>query len=136
MARDLGRLARLSQEERQALSAKANATRAAKASALRSDFPTEDEAEWVELAKAASVKLPPYGVPCTTGRMAKWLARLDIPLAAYLLWNGAGMDGNLTSAKLSDFIKRNPAWPLKAWLGLCLENRELMLDLYAQEATP
>ena len=119
------------EQRRQAIEARR--TRAAK---LRSDFPTEDEAEWVELAKAASVKLPPYGVPCTTGRMAKWLARLDIPLAAYLLWNGAGMDGNLTSAKLSDFIKRNPAWPLKAWLGLCLENRELMLDLYAQEATP
>lgn len=123
-------------EQRAAGLAKTRAIQAANRARLRSDFPTEDEAEWTELARAAGVKLPPYGVPCTVGRMSRWLAKLDIPLAAYLEWNGAGQDGNLTSAKLSDFIKRNPTWPLKAWVGLILESRDLMLELFAQEATP
>ena len=109
--------------------AAANEKRRQRATSLRSDFPTDDEGEWLEMAKAAGIRLPPYGVPCTTGRMSDWLAKLGIPLDAYLDWMGAGLSGTETSAKLSDFVKRNPDWPLKAWLGLVLEHRDLILRL-------
>ena len=107
----------LTQEQRQ----QAIEARRANAARLRSDF--MDDGYWVELAQAAGVKLPPYGVPCTAGRMSRWLARLGIPTEAYLLWNGADLSGRRQTGKLSDFIVRNPDWPLKAWVGLMLEVR-------------
>ena len=109
--------------------AAANEKRRQRTASLRSDFPSEDEAEWSALAAAAGIKLPPYGVPCMTGRMSDWLARLGIPLGAYLDWMGVGIDGTERSAKLADFAARNPRWPLKAWLGLVLEHRDLILRL-------
>lgn len=101
--------------------ARARELRAQRAASLRSDFPSDDEAEWQRLADEAGVTLPPYGTPLTTAHMERWLARLGIGLAAYLRWNGAGLNGKAESARLGDFGKRNPTWPLKAWVGLVLE---------------
>lgn len=102
-------------EQRAAGLAKARENRLRRAGSLRSDFHPDDEREWAELAAAAGIKLPPYGVPCTPGKMRSWLARLGISVKQYLAWDGG--------KRLADFATRNPTWPLKAWLGLLLEAR-------------
>jgi hypothetical protein len=82
-----------------------------------------DEDEWELLAKEEGVRLPPYGVPCTTAKMRSWLRRLGIEEKQYLSYQGAGLDGNMSKARLTDFIVRNPDYPLKAYVGLVLEAR-------------
>lgn len=121
---------------------KAAETRRARAATLRSDvahdglrpyFP-DDRANWDALAAAAGVKLPPYGVPCTVGRMGHWLKVLGIPVEAYLVcWSGVGLDGTWDSARLSDHIKRDPRCPLKAWVGMMLEGHDHILLLWEIE---
>ncbi len=86
-----------------------------------------DMPEWERLASEAGYRLPQHSTAFTTGHMERWLRRLGIPVRAYLAWNGAGLDGNDSSARLSDFIKRNPDWSLRAWAGLVLEHRDLIL---------
>jgi hypothetical protein len=100
-------------EQRQAGRVKAAAIRATNAAVLRSDFPSDDEAEWVRLAEVAGVRLPPYGVPCSVLWVRRILARLGISSAEYLLWDGG--------KTLGDFGKRNPRFPAKCLAGLLLE---------------
>ena len=45
--------------------------------------------------------------------MRTWLRRLGITVVSYIEWYGGG--------RLGDFAKRNPDWPLRAWVGLMLE---------------
>jgi hypothetical protein len=45
--------------------------------------------------------------------MRRWLAKLAIPMQAYLKWAG--------EPTLSDFARRNPEWGLRPWVGLLLE---------------
>jgi hypothetical protein len=112
----------LTKEERIANLVKARAIRATMPKLrLRSDFPKDDEEEWSRLAKLCGVRLPPYGVPCTRGKMSAWLTRLAIPLEAYLEWGGVGLRNTQTSARITDFAVRNPRWPIKAFVGLLLE---------------
>ncbi|MEW6048814.1 MAG: hypothetical protein AB1609_20450 [Bacillota bacterium] len=113
---------------RAALAAKIAAGRAT----LRQDY--ADMAEWERLAREAGLRLPMSWQPVTPAGMKRWLRRLGIPLRAYLAWNGAGLDGNETSARLADFARRNPDWSLRAWAGLVLEHRDLILRLEAAEA--
>ena len=93
---------------------------------LRRDF--ADMNEWERLAVEAGVQLPYFDTPLTTGIMERWLRKLGISREAYYGWDGSG--------RMSDFPRRNPTWTARAWVGLILEHRDLMLDLYAQEATP
>ena len=95
--------------------AKAAATRAARlSSGLRSDF--LDAPHWAELGSAYGRRLPSWGTPCTTGSMTKWLKRAGLSVAWYREWSGY--------QSLQQWIDANPLWPLRAWAGICLEERE------------
>jgi len=100
--------------------AKSAATRAANAAAraaspLRRDF--LDDQFWQDLASRYNVRLPAWGVPITSGAIERWLRKLGLTIEWYRdEWSG--------ERNLSDFAKRNPRWPLRAWVGLMLEERE------------
>jgi hypothetical protein len=78
---------------------------------LRRDF--ADDGAWMELARPRGLRLPIWTSRITTGGMRNWLRRLGISVARYTDWYGGG--------NLGDFAKRNPDWPLRAWVGLMLE---------------
>ncbi len=119
-------------EQRAALIARLAAGRANKDLSQQADTPSRakfaDMHEWERLASEAGLQLPIHNTPLTTGGMEKWLRRLGIPLVAYHEWNGCGPDGKDTGPRrLSDFITRNPTWTMRAWSGLVLEHRDLIL---------
>lgn len=72
-----------------------------------------DADRWKELADGRGLKLPQWRMVCTRGSMSSWLKKLGISATAYLAWQGGG--------KLGDWRAMNPAWPLRAWVGLMLE---------------
>lgn len=109
-------------EQKAAWRTEAREARTQRALSLRSDFHPDDEQHWRDLAARYGVRLPAYGVPVTTAAMERWLHRLGISTEEYLASQGAGLDGNGSSARLTDFMVRNPTWPLKAWVGLLLES--------------
>src|SRR5512146_2844153 len=115
MARQL--LQEMTPEQQAAAVAKRNATKAANRARLRSHF--LDEGYWERIADEAGIKLPPYGVPCTPGKMAKWLGILGIPVEAFLYW--------LNGKRLAEWIALNPTWPLKAMVGITLEHRDFIM---------
>ncbi len=90
---------------------------------LRSDFHSDDERNWQELATRAGVALPPYGIPCTTGRMEKFLRKIGLPVREYLE-EISGYYTPTSKRRLSDWPDHNPTWPLKAWVGVILEYLE------------
>lgn len=73
----------------------------------------DDEAEWRLLAKRYGVRLPPYGLPCTTAGFRRFLRALGVKTKDYMAW-----DADKT---LDGFAQRNPGAPLKQWAGLILE---------------
>ncbi|NPV07578.1 MAG: hypothetical protein HPY83_06400, partial [Anaerolineae bacterium] len=81
---------------------------------LRWDF--LDAPHWAELARQYGVRLPQWWVPCTRKHMVRWLPKLGFSLAWYRDWAG--------KSDLTWFMKRNPDWPLRAFVGLLLEERE------------
>ncbi len=81
---------------------------------LRRDF--LDAPHWTELARRYGVRLPQWWVPCTPTHMRRWLRRLGFSLAWYRDWSG---DRDVTL-----FAERNPDWPLRAFVGLLLEELE------------
>lgn len=78
---------------------------------LRRDF--LDAPHWRRLAQARGLRLPAWTLPVTPHHMRRWLRRLGIPTPVYL--RAAG------ERTLSDFSRRNPDWPLAAWVGEQLE---------------
>lgn len=84
---------------------------------LRQDY--ADMPEWERLAREAGLRLPMSWQPVTSGGMKRWLSRLGIPSPAYLAWAG--------ECDLTEFARRNPTWSLRAWAGLVLEHRDLIL---------
>lgn len=95
-------------------SAAARAEKKAHAAAhLRSDF--LDAEEWERLARVYSVRLPQWAAPCTTASMERWLRKVGIAVTAYKEW------GNFKA--MEDFPRLNPHWPLRAFVGLMLEER-------------
>ena len=99
----------------------AREARTQRALSLRSDFHPDDEQHWRDLAARYGVRLPACGVAVTTAAMKRWLHRLGISTEEYLAAQGVGPAGNSSSARPTDFMVRNPTWPLKAWVGLLLE---------------
>ncbi len=112
------------------------AKRAANAARLRSDF--LDAGHWVELAAAAGVKLPPYGVSTTGGAIRKWLKVLHISAEDFL-----GDYGLVSPATMTQVARQydRQRWPLKAVVGLMLEFLERRAEraqaaVAASEAIP
>ncbi len=81
-------------------------------SPLRKDF--RDANDWDDLAHARHVRLAPWGVAPTPGKMMVFLRRCGATTEDYLDWAG--------EEKLSEFKRANPLWPLRAWQGIVLEN--------------
>jgi hypothetical protein len=76
---------------------------------LKSDF--KDSDTWDLLAdNQTHYRLPEWDVPCTVSKMKEWEKRLDI--SDYQ---------EVTQTSRGDFIKLNPDWPLRAYVGLLLE---------------
>lgn len=96
--------------------AKGQATRATNIARLRKNF--LDMPAWEQMASDAGLKLPPLGVPCTTGWMRRWLGRVGVTVPSYLDW--------AAERTLSSFQRNNPDWPVRAWAGLVLEHRDQM----------
>lgn len=77
-----------------------------------------DAEHWDELAAKHLPRydLPSWDVPCSPEAMERWLDRLDLSERDYLSMTGL--------KRLDEFIKLNPNWPLRAWIGTVLEIRE------------
>lgn len=84
---------------------------------LRRESEFCDTTHWDELARQhlGRYNLPAWSVPCDTDAMRRWLDRLDLNERDHL---------RVTATSLDDFIAMNPAWPLRAWIGLMLEIRD------------
>lgn len=76
-----------------------------------------DAKYWTDLARLYLPRydLPGWDVPYSAAAAEIWLDRLDLPLRDWLAV------GNYTS--LAEFGDLNPAWPLRAWIGLAMELR-------------
>lgn len=72
-----------------------------------------DDGHWVRLATGHGVRLPRATTAVTHGAMERWLRRLGVSRAQYLMWTG--------ESSLRDFARANPTWHLRAWVGLLLE---------------
>lgn len=112
-------LGSLTPAERAANQQKAAATRAANvaaraASPLRTDF--LDDAFWMDLARRYAVRLPAWGIPITSGRIQRYLRKLGYSVEWYQGWQG--------EKSLGEFARLNPRWPMRALVGLLLEERE------------
>ncbi len=80
---------------------------------LRGEADFLDSEHWDGLAARLMVyRLPDWDRPSTPEAMRTWLKRLDMKEADYVA---------LTETSLADFVVLNPAWPLRAWIGLALE---------------
>ena len=79
---------------------------------IKADF--NDSDHWIELAKGLHYDLPDWKQPSTVQAMQLWLDRFDLTEAEY---------EEQTNTTLEEFIELNPAWPLRAFVGLLLEDR-------------
>jgi hypothetical protein len=77
--------------------------------------------DWEAIAARRGIRLPRRVATLSTAGIERWLRKLGVSPRAYVAWNGAGLDGNESSARLVDFIRRNPSWSMRAWAGLVLE---------------
>jgi len=79
---------------------------------LKTDF--TDSEWWSELADKHLTRynLPRWGEPCTVKKMNLWCERLD--LVDY---------EKITNTSHEEFIALNPDWPLRAFVGLLLEEK-------------
>jgi hypothetical protein len=78
----------------------------------RSDF--NDAAYWDGLAEIhlSRFNLPKWDVPCSPEQMETWADRVGFSKSECLkYWN----------TDFADFIAMNPEWPLRAFIGLLLE---------------
>lgn len=89
---------------------------------LKTDF--TDSGWWEELAKRhmTSYDLPKWHEVCSIEKMELWCDRLDLDYQA------------ITNTTHQEFIELNPDWPLRAFVGLLLEQRDS--DVADRKATP
>lgn len=83
------------------------------ATSLRGKSEFRDADDWDKLAGKylSRFNLPAWSVPCEPKAMKLWLERLDI--------SRTYIESMATSP--DDFVKLNPTWPLRAFIGLALE---------------
>jgi hypothetical protein len=81
--------------------------------------PFSDADFWDELAAryVPHDRLPGWDTPCHPAAMRRWLKRLGI---SKRVWE------QTTATRLEEFIRFNPGWGLRAWIGLALEIRAAM----------
>lgn len=72
-----------------------------------------DNEAWIELAQVRGLRLPQWRTRLTTGAMRQWLRKLNVSVSRYLEWEGG--------RSLGEFTRRNPMWPLRAWVGVVME---------------
>lgn len=77
---------------------------------LRRDF--KDSKHWDMLAKARSIRLPRWDEEASGGNIREWMIRLGMSHKYFVGWMGYEPDA---------FHGANPQWPLRAWVGLALE---------------
>ena len=80
------------------------------------DFSNCDYDHWIEIAKERGITLPYWKTKPTPYKMNWWLKKIGMSKKEYFEWDGG--------KKIIDFIDRNPEWPLRAWVGLLLEEQE------------
>ena len=80
----------------------------------RSDF--KDSANWDQLADRylSRYVLPDWSVKCSADKMDLWVDRCGLSKSEYMDYTATGFE---------DWIALNPAWPLRAFIGLILEYR-------------
>jgi hypothetical protein len=84
-----------------------------------------DDGAWMEMAATRGFLLPRPDTPCTTGGMERWLRKLGLSLDWYQEWTGY--------SKLSEWIARNPGFPLRSFVGQALEEGFSPAALEAQQ---
>ena len=72
-----------------------------------------DEKYWIALAAARDIRLPNRNTPCTSRGMEHWLRRLGLTPSWLAEWSGY--------YRLGDWMAANPGWPLRAFVGLLME---------------
>ena len=77
---------------------------------LKSEF--KDSDEWEKMIESTKYVLPGWEVLPTILLMELWLERLNISKRLYI---------DHMQTNLKDWIKLNPEWPLRSWVGLLLE---------------
>ena len=68
--------------------------------------------DYLETRWLMRYNLPDWHEPCQKDVMELWLDRMDISKKVYM---------DYTQTSFEDWIKLNPRWPLRAWIGLMLE---------------
>lgn len=109
-----GRKVPFTQEEQERARVALAESRVSGREKYRHDF--LDSGSWDELAATKGLRLPQWHLGPTPGNMEKWLRKLGVSVAQYCAWSG--------DKGLSDFAKLNPDWPLRAWIGLMLEQMD------------
>lgn len=110
----------LTPDQRAVNQEKARLTRQLKAQVrtqVRNDY--ADMGEWERLAREAGLRLPPPGTKITSTVMRRWFRKIGISARGYYAWSG--------ERSLGEFVINNPRWSARAWAGLCLENRDLIV---------
>ena len=78
----------------------------------KSEF--KDSAEWDKMLESTRYVMPSWDVMPTVENMELWLERLDISKRLYV---------ERTQTSLKDWVALNPGWPLRAFIGLLLEDK-------------
>jgi len=88
---------------------------------LRTENSFADHIHWQDLAREKGIRLPLWRMACTTGGMRRFLKKLGVTVDEYLSAND--------ERNLKVFAKKNPTWPLRAWVGIQLENLDFTARL-------
>lgn len=109
----------MSPEERTEFNRASQAARKVKREAnkalnLRRDF--LDAGVWGDLARERKVRLPGWDTPITTDGVRKYIRRIGWSYTAFRQWQG--------SKDMEYFAQKNSDWPLRALVGLMLEQVE------------
>lgn len=82
---------------------------------MKADF--KDSERWDDMYSSMLGRYtsPKWSKPCVVEDMELWLERLNLTVSEY---------EEKTNTSLADFIKLNPEWPLRAWIGTAMELKQ------------
>lgn len=87
-------------------------------------FDGSDRANWEQLARGHGSRLPKWQLAVTPRNLERWFRRFGLDVATVL--------GNWGCHTLRDMSALNPDWPLRAIIGICLEEAPLQARGRAQ----